>query len=90
MLKLKRIDLLIKNDKIHNNCSETDVVTSYKSIRNLSAYVEKRGRVGMSGRLQFGGGVGMGGWLQFGGESWDRWLAVVWKGRVGMRKKKGK
>jgi hypothetical protein len=32
----------------------------------------------------------MGGWLQFGGESWDRWLAVVWKGRVGMRKKKGK
>jgi hypothetical protein len=75
MLKLKRIDLLIKNDKIHNNCSETDVVTSYKSIRNLSAYVEKRGRVGMSGRLQFGGElgwvvgyslggkVGIGGWL---------------------------
>ena len=44
MLKLKRIDLLTKNI----------VVTTYKSIRNLSAYVEKRRRVGMGGWLQFG------------------------------------
>ena len=33
----------------------------YKSIRNLSACVEKRGRVGMGGWLQFGRGeVGWG------------------------------
>jgi hypothetical protein len=31
-------------------------VTTYKSIRNLSACVKKRGRVGMSGWLQFGMG----------------------------------
>jgi len=31
-------------------------VTTYKSIRNLSAYVEKRGRVGMDGWLQLGRG----------------------------------
>jgi hypothetical protein len=31
-------------------------VTTYKSIRNLSACVEKRGRVGMGGWLQFGRG----------------------------------
>jgi len=31
-------------------------VTTYKSIRNLSACVEKRGRVGISGWLQFGRG----------------------------------
>ena len=37
-------------------------MTTYKSIRNLSACVEKRGRVGMGAWLQFGkgGGVGMG------------------------------
>ena len=34
-------------------------MTTYKSIRNLCACVEKRGR------------VGMGVWLQFEGESWD-------------------
>jgi hypothetical protein len=32
------------------------VVTTYKSIRNLSACVQKRGRVGMGGWLQFGRG----------------------------------
>jgi hypothetical protein len=31
-------------------------VTTYKSIRNLSACVKKRGRVGMGGWLQFGRG----------------------------------
>ena len=31
-------------------------MTTYKSIRNLSACVEKRGRVGMGGWLQFGRG----------------------------------
>jgi len=31
-------------------------VTTYKSIRNLSACVEKRGRVGMGVWLQFGRG----------------------------------
>jgi hypothetical protein len=31
-------------------------VTTYKSIRNLSACVEKRARVGMGGWLQFGRG----------------------------------
>ena len=31
-------------------------MTAYKSIRNLSACVEKRGRVGMGGWLQCGGG----------------------------------
>jgi len=31
-------------------------VTKYKSIRNLSTCVEKRGRVGMGGWLQFGRG----------------------------------
>jgi hypothetical protein len=36
--------------------TRTDVVTMYKSIRNLSAGVEKRGRVGMGGWLQFGRG----------------------------------
>jgi hypothetical protein len=37
------------------------VVTTYKSIRNLSACVEKRGRVGMGGWLHFGRGeVGWG------------------------------
>jgi hypothetical protein len=36
----------------------TDVVTTYKSIRNLSACVEKRGRVGIGG-------------CSLGGESWD-------------------
>jgi hypothetical protein len=41
--------------------TKTDVVTTYKSIRNLSACVEKRGRVGMGGWLQFGRGeVGWG------------------------------
>ena len=41
--------------------TKTDVVTTYKSIRNLSAFVEKRGRVGMGGWLQFGRGeVGWG------------------------------
>ena len=39
----------------------TDIVTTYKSIRNLSACVEKRGRDGMGGWLQFGRGeVGWG------------------------------
>jgi len=38
-----------------------DVVITYKSIRNLSACVEKKGRVGMGGWLQFGRGeVGWG------------------------------
>jgi hypothetical protein len=38
-----------------------DVVTTYKSIRNLSACVEQRGRVGMGGWVQFGTGeVGWG------------------------------
>jgi hypothetical protein len=36
----------------------TDVLTTYKSIRNLSACVEKRGRVGIGG-------------CSLGGESWD-------------------
>ena len=41
--------------------TRTDVMTTYKSIRNLSACVEKRGRVGMGGWLQFGRGkVGWG------------------------------
>jgi hypothetical protein len=41
--------------------TRTDIVTTYKSIRNLSACVEKRGRVGMGGWLQFGRGeVGWG------------------------------
>jgi hypothetical protein len=31
-------------------------VTTYESIRNLSTGVEKRGRVGMGGWLQFGRG----------------------------------
>jgi hypothetical protein len=31
-------------------------VTTYKKIRNLSACVEKRGRVGMGGWLKFGRG----------------------------------
>ena len=31
-------------------------MTTYKSIRNLSACVEKRGRVGMGSWLQFGRG----------------------------------
>jgi len=31
-------------------------VTMYKNIRNLSACVEKRARVGMGGWLQFGRG----------------------------------
>jgi hypothetical protein len=33
--------------------TRTDVVTTYKSIRNLSDCVEKRRRVGMGGWLQF-------------------------------------
>jgi hypothetical protein len=33
-----------------------DVVTTYKSIRNLSFCVEKRGRVRMGGWLQLGRG----------------------------------
>jgi len=41
--------------------TRTDVMTTYKSIRNLSACVEKRGRVGMGGWMQFGRGeVGWG------------------------------
>jgi len=41
--------------------TRTDVVTMYKSIRNSSACVEKRGRVGIGGWLQFGRGeVGWG------------------------------
>ena len=41
--------------------TRTNIVTTYKSIRNLSACVEKRGRVGMGGWLQFGRGeVGWG------------------------------
>jgi len=41
--------------------TRTDVVTMYKSIRNLSACVEKKGRVGIGGWLQFGRGeVGWG------------------------------
>jgi hypothetical protein len=39
--------------------TRTDVVTTYKSIRNLSACVEKRER------------VRMGGWLQFERGRWD-------------------
>jgi len=31
-------------------------VTTLKNVRNLSACVQKRGRVGMSGWLQFGRG----------------------------------
>jgi len=41
MLKLKMIDLLIKIIK----STRTDVVTTYKSIRNLRACVEKRGEL---------------------------------------------
>ena len=37
-------------------------MTTYKSMRNLSACVEKRGRVGMGAWLQFG---------KRGGGSWD-------------------
>jgi len=41
--------------------TRTDVVTTYKSIRNLIACVENKGRVGMGGWLQFGRGeVGWG------------------------------
>ena len=60
MLKLKRIDLLIKNDKIHIN-RRMDVVTTYKSIRKMSACVEKRG-VFLGGWVvvfNLGGRVGM-------------------------------
>jgi len=51
MLKLKKIDLLTKNDKIH------------KKLKCLCWEEE---------------------------ESWDGWLAAVWKGRGGMGKKKEK
>jgi hypothetical protein len=58
MLKLKRIDLLIKNDKIHKN-EYCDHVQKYKKLECL-CWEEWR--------------VGMGGWLQFGrGEvRWER------------------
>jgi len=57
MLKLKRIDLLTKNDKIHKNgCC--DHVQKYKKLECLCW---EDGRVGMSGWLQFGRGeVGWG------------------------------
>jgi len=60
MLKLKRIDLLTKMIKSTIN-RRTDVVTTYKSIRKMSAYVEKRG-------------IFLGGWVvvcSLEGESWD-------------------
>jgi hypothetical protein len=45
-------------------------MTRYKSIGNLSACVEKRGRVGMGGWLQFGiGELGWGRRRNRGGES---------------------
>jgi len=57
MLKLKRIDLLTKNDKIHKNgCC--DHVQKYKKLECLCW---EDGRVGMGGCLQFGKGeVGWG------------------------------
>jgi hypothetical protein len=54
MLKLKKIDLLAKNDKIHNKLlGERMLWPRKKSIKNLSACVEKRGRVVMGVWLQF-------------------------------------
>jgi len=57
MLKLKRIDLLTKNDTIHKNgCC--DHVQKYKKLECLCW---EEGRVGMRGWLQFGRGeVGWG------------------------------
>jgi hypothetical protein len=59
MSKLKRIDSLKKMIKSTIN-RKTDVVTTYKSIRKMSACVEKRGI--------FLGGVVV---FSLGGESWD-------------------
>ena len=53
MLKLKMIDLLIKNDKIHKKLLGERMLCS---IRNLSDCVKKRRRVGMGGWMQFGRG----------------------------------
>ena len=47
-------------------------MTTYKSIRNLSSCVEKRGRVGMGGWLQFGRReLGWGRRRRNRGESWQ-------------------
>jgi hypothetical protein len=56
MSKLKRIDSLKKMIKSTIN-RKTDVVTTYKSIRKMSACVEKRGIfLGGGGCFQFGRG----------------------------------
>jgi hypothetical protein len=61
MVELKRIDLLIKIIKSTIN-RRTDVVTTYKSIRKMSACVKKRG-IFLGGWVvvcSLGGEIGMG------------------------------
>ena len=67
MLKLKKIDLLTKNDKIHNKSEHG--CCDHKSYRKMT-FVEKRGVFLGGGCLQLGRGeLGWGRWRNKRGES---------------------